>query len=66
MEFDKAFFDAGLERRHTDCVKWDGMDDEHHDPEMIPMWVADMDFRSAPAIAEAVKRSLSRARGAIR
>ena len=28
MEFDKAFFDAGLERRHTDCVKWDGMDDE--------------------------------------
>ena len=48
MEFDSSFFDAGLERRHTDCVKWDGMADEHHDPEMIPMWVADMDFRSPP------------------
>ena len=46
MEFDSSFFDAGLERRHTDCEKWDGMADEHHDPEMIPMWVADMDFRS--------------------
>ena len=56
MEFDSSFFDAGLERRHTDCEKWDGMVDEHHDPEMIPMWVADMDFRSAPAIADAVKR----------
>ena len=48
MEFDSSFFDAGLERRHTDCEKWDGMVDEHHDPEMIPMWVADMDFRSPP------------------
>ena len=56
MEFDSSFFDAGLERRHTDCEKWDGMVDEYHDPEMIPMWVADMDFRSAPAIADAVKR----------
>ena len=23
MEFDKAYFDAGLERRGTDCMKWD-------------------------------------------
>ena len=22
MEFDKAYFDAGLERRGTDCMKW--------------------------------------------
>ena len=58
MEFDSSFFDAGLERRHTDCEKWDGMVDEHHDPEMIPMWVADMDFRSAPAIADAVYNAI--------
>ena len=25
MEFGKAYFDAGLERRGTDCVKWDAM-----------------------------------------
>ena len=58
MEFDSSFFDAGLERRHTDCEKWDGMVDEYHDPEMIPMWVADMDFRSAPAIADAVYNAI--------
>ena len=56
MEFDKAYFDAGLERRGTDCVKWDGMDEEHHDSDMVPMWVADMDFLSAPAIREAVQK----------
>ena len=56
MEFDKAYFDAGLERRGTDCMKWDGMLEEHHDPDMVPMWVADMDFPSAPAIREAVQK----------
>ena len=56
MEFDKAYFDAGLERRGTDCMKWDGMMEEHHDPDMVPMWVADMDFPSAPAIREAVQK----------
>ena len=35
MEFDKAYFDAGLERRGTDCMKWDGMLEEHHDPDMV-------------------------------
>ena len=52
MKFDKAYFDAGLERRGTDCMKWDGMLEEHHDPDMVPMWVADMDFPSAPAIRD--------------
>ena len=23
MKYDKAFFDAGIERKHTRCVKWD-------------------------------------------
>ena len=56
MEFDKAYFDAGLERRGTDCMKWDGMMEEHRDPDMVPMWVADMDFPSAPAIRKAVQK----------
>lgn len=54
MEFDKAYFDAGVNRVGTDCEKWDGMMAETGDPEMIPMWVADMDFRSAPAIHKAL------------
>ena len=66
MEFGKAYFDAGLERRGTDCMKWDGMLEEHHDPDMVPMWVADMDFPSDPPSARPCRRSSIRERGATR
>ena len=45
-------FDELVERRGTGCVKWD----ECPDGEVIPLWVADMDFKAAPAILEAVCR----------
>ena len=45
-------FDEVVERRGTNCVKWD----ESPSDEVIPLWVADMDFRVAPAILEAVKK----------
>ncbi|MDO4483639.1 MAG: MalY/PatB family protein [Clostridia bacterium] len=53
MLFDEAYFDAGLDRRGTDCVKWDGLAREHGE-DILPMWVADMDFPSPPAVAEAI------------
>ena len=54
MTFDKAYFDAGISRIGTNCVKWDDMLEESKDPDMIPMWVADMDFPSPPAVAQAL------------
>lgn len=45
-------FDEVVERRGTGCVKWD----EAPDAEVIPLWVADMDFKAAPAILEAVRK----------
>ena len=54
----KYNFDELTERRGTGCVKWDekppcsvdvGSDD------VIPLWVADMDFAVAPAIQEAIR-----------
>lgn len=54
MEFDRAYFDAGVYRIGTDCEKWDGMHSETGDPDMIPMWVADMDFPSPPAVQHAL------------
>ena len=60
MAFDKAYFDAGVNRIGSECAKWDGMHAEHGDKDMIPMWVADMDFASAPAIYEALEGVLSR------
>ena len=60
MKYD---FDELIERRGTDCVKWDESPRVgEHGSEMapsadvIPLWVADMDFKAAPAILEAVKK----------
>lgn len=50
---DRRFdFDTVHPRRGTDCVKWDTPVDEG----VLPMWVADMDFRTAPAVIDAVTR----------
>ena len=48
----KCNFDELIERRGTNCVKWD----ESPSPEVIPLWVADMDFRVAPAIQKALQQ----------
>jgi cystathionine beta-lyase len=55
----KYNFDELIERRGTGCVKWDESpfsSGDEHAKEVIPLWVADMDFAVAPAIQEAVKR----------
>ena len=49
MKYD---FDEIIERRNIGCVKWDEMPSS----DVIPLWVADMDFAVAPAIQEAVRR----------
>lgn len=49
MKYD---FDKHIERRGTGCVKWDEMTS----PDVIPLWVADMDFAVAPAIQEAIRK----------
>ena len=48
----KYNFDEIIERRGTNCVKWD----ESPSADTIPLWVADMDFRVAPAIQKALQR----------
>lgn len=49
MKYD---FDEIIVRRGTDSYKWDSADNEN----VLPMWVADMDFRTAPAIVNALRR----------
>lgn len=48
----KYHFDEPVDRRGTGCYKWDEAEEEG----VIPMWVADMDFRVAPPIIEALRR----------
>ena len=48
-EFD---FNAPAVRRGSGCMKWD----EAPDSDVIPLWVADMDFRTAPNIIRALSK----------
>ena len=48
----KYNFDEIVNRRGTNCVKWD----EEKEDGIIPLWVADMDFPAAPAIRQAVEK----------
>ena len=53
----KYNFDEMTVRRSTNCVKWDAPSPAGPISEnVIPMWVADMDFKAAPAIQEAVRK----------
>ena len=42
-------FDRLVDRRNTGSLKWDVAEGE------LPMWVADMDFQTAPCIREAIR-----------
>jgi len=53
MKFDQEYFDAGLYRMDTRCEKWDEARNEHGE-DILPLWVADMDFPSPPAVQEAI------------
>jgi cystathionine beta-lyase len=48
-------FDTLLNRRGTDCYKWDGLAKEYGDPELMPFWVADMDFKCLPELDQALR-----------
>lgn len=45
-------FDEIITRRGSNCIKWD----EAEDPDIIPLWVADMDFHVYPEIVEALRK----------
>lgn len=45
-------FDSIIDRRNSGSYKWDTT----RNPDTLPMWVADMDFRTAPEIISALRR----------
>ena len=49
----KYNFDETIDRRGTASVKWD-----LYGGDVLPMWVADMDFKAAPAILQALQKRL--------
>lgn len=52
-------FDAEINRTGTDCVKYDLRNALFGNPDVFPMWVADMDFATPGFILEALHARLS-------
>lgn len=58
MEMQKFVEMYRVERRNTNCLKWDALEERFGDPNLIAMWVADMEFKAPKAVTEAlVKRA---------
>lgn len=49
-----SIFDTYVDRRNTGCMKWDGLKRRFGRDDLIPLWVADMDFLSPPAVIDAL------------
>jgi len=51
----KYNFDELVDRRNSDSVKWRELEEFQGEKDVLPMWVADMDFKSSDEIIEALK-----------
>lgn len=51
-------FDTRHDRSGTGCTKWEKRTNAEKAAGVLPMWIADMDFRTAPCITEALRRAV--------
>ena len=51
----KYNFDEVVDRRNTNCMKWDTLDATYDSKDILPMWIADMDFKSSDEIINKLK-----------
>lgn len=51
-------FDTIIDRHHTGAMKTDVLCERYGREDLIPLWIADMDFAVAPCITDALVRRL--------
>lgn len=54
----KYNFDKPVDRRGTGALKYDVLEERYGDADLLPLWVADMDFETPEFITEALRRRL--------
>jgi len=54
-------FDAIVDRRGSSCLKWDKTEKFFGKADLLPLWVADMDFATAPGVTEMLKKRVEHA-----
>ena len=47
-------FDEVVDRKGTNCAKWDTIEANNKPKDVLPMWVADMNFATVPTVPEEV------------
>ena len=55
---EKYNFDQIIDRRGTNCLKYDFAVERGKDADVLPLWVADMDFQVADGIRERLHQSV--------
>ena len=48
-------FDKFIDRRNTGSIKWDLMKTQYHTDDLLPLWVADMDFCAPEPVIDALR-----------
>lgn len=51
----KYNFDEIVDRKNSDSIKWTNLEEEYGLEDLLPMWIADMDFKSSPEIIQALR-----------
>lgn len=54
----KYNFDEIVPRKHTNCLKYDNVMEIFGTEEILPMWIADMDFKTPDFIVDAIRKRL--------
>ena len=54
----KYNFDEIIPRKHTNCLKYDNVMEIFGTEEILPMWIADMDFKTPDFIVNAIRKRL--------
>lgn len=54
----KYDFDTVINRYNTNCLKYDYAERRGYPKDILPLWVADMDFKTAPQILEALHKAV--------
>lgn len=50
-------FDKAQSRLNSSCTKWDRYKSRYQiEEDVIPLWVADMDFECLPEVSEAIRK----------
>ena len=53
---DMTMFEQGVERENTGCFKWDAREKVFGKADVLPMWVADMDFAAPECVIASIIR----------